>query len=89
MKILIADDEEMIRFGFISMIEEFKYKNLLIREASNGEETINICTEFIPDIAFIDIKMPKIKKVKSCLFLKIFSNSFKLTSKLIGFVFAP
>lgn len=60
MKILIADDEEMIRFSFINMIEDFKYKNLLIKEACDGEEAINICRDFIPDIAFIDIKMPKI-----------------------------
>lgn len=56
-RIVIADDHEIFRQGFLTLIR--KEKNLkLIGEAKDGEELINLVTETNPDIAFVDIAMP-------------------------------
>lgn len=57
--VIIADDHHLLRKGAISVIEEdsgFVIKG----EASNGEEALSLILEKKPDIAIIDIDMPKL-----------------------------
>jgi two-component system, response regulator YesN len=90
MKILIADDEEMIRYSIISMINEIDIRIEKIKEASDGEEMINISKKFFPDLIFVDIKMPKINglnAIKECqTFLK--NTKFIIISSYEDFGFA-
>ena len=58
MKILIADDEKLIRYSLKSMIEDMKLALEIIGEAGNGQEMIDLVKKRNPDIAFVDIKMP-------------------------------
>jgi len=58
MKILIADDEDLIRFTIKDMIEESSLKNADIREASNGRELISEFRRDKPDLVLADIQMP-------------------------------
>lgn len=60
MKILIADDERMIRVTIVSMLRDLNFSFKEIREVDNGEKLLNILGQFTPDIAFVDIKMPKL-----------------------------
>lgn len=58
MRILLADDERMVRLGLISMIEDlFPGKHTLL-EAKDGEELVETAKACQPDIIFIDIRMP-------------------------------
>ncbi|MQY76317.1 MAG: response regulator [Spirochaeta sp.] len=59
MKILIADDEELVQYSLKSMILELGIPNHDIHLAGDGVELINALQGFSPEIAFVDIKMPR------------------------------
>jgi two-component system, response regulator PdtaR len=55
MRILIADDESIIRLGLKSMLQEMGH---LVLAASNGREALQMARHHQPDMAILDIKMP-------------------------------
>ena len=55
-RILIAEDESLIRLDLIEMLREAGYE--IVAEAKNGEEAINLAKEHQPDLAILDVKMP-------------------------------
>lgn len=56
LRILIADDEPVIRMGLRTMLEEHGYK--VVGEAGDGEEAVTLTGKTSPDLIFMDIKMP-------------------------------
>lgn len=58
-KILIAEDESLVRAGIKSLIHWEKHGYEIIEEAQNGEEAYEKILHFKPDILITDIKMPK------------------------------
>jgi len=59
MKVLIVDDEKHVREG-IRLLADWEAAGIEeIREASNGEEAVQLIDEFKPEIIFSDMKMPK------------------------------
>jgi len=56
MRILIADDEPVIRMGLKTMLEEHGYK--VVGEAADGEQAVTLAGKTTPDLVFMDIKMP-------------------------------
>lgn len=56
-KVLIVDDERIIRFGITSMIRWNDLGIELVGEASNGEEGLQLFCETTPDIVITDIRM--------------------------------
>lgn len=58
-KILIAEDEEVIRRGVVKYIQLHTERFDTIYEAENGEDALNIILEYQPDIVLLDIQMPK------------------------------
>lgn len=70
-KLMIADDEPLIRRGIKQLIDLSSLQIGEIHEASTGEEALKIFEEFKPEIVLMDINMPKIdglsvaKKIKS------------------------
>ncbi len=65
MRILIADDERLVRYSLKSMLEEIKIPLERIYVAGNGEEMIEQVERASPDIAFVDIKMPKLNGLEA------------------------
>ncbi len=59
MRILIADDEPLVRYGLISILEDIQGERQTVVEAENGLELIEKAREIRPHIAFVDIRMPK------------------------------
>ncbi|MQA99272.1 MAG: response regulator [Actinobacteria bacterium] len=55
-KILIAEDEAIIRLDLKEMLEEEGFE--VVGEASDGEAAIRLATERAPDLVIMDIKMP-------------------------------
>ncbi len=55
-RILVAEDETLIRMDLIEMLGEAGYN--VVAEASNGEEAVNLANEVKPDLAILDVKMP-------------------------------
>lgn len=58
--LIIADDEAFIRFGLEKIISDKQLPTEIVGKASNGVETLELITSLNPDIAIIDIKMPKL-----------------------------
>ncbi|MCX6436425.1 MAG: response regulator, partial [Actinobacteria bacterium] len=55
-RILVAEDEALIRMDLVEMLQEAGYE--VIAQATNGEEAIALATEHRPDLAILDVKMP-------------------------------
>lgn len=55
-KIVIADDEPITRMDIREMLEEAGY--VVVGEASDGFDAIEICKKNLPNIVIMDIKMP-------------------------------
>ena len=58
-RILIADDHVLLRQGIRNVLE-FEEDFDIVAEAGDGEEAVKKAGEFLPDIALIDINMPKL-----------------------------
>ncbi len=58
LRILIADDEAVIRLGLRTMLEEHEYE--VVGEASDGLRVIDLVAKLHPDLVLLDIKMPGI-----------------------------
>jgi DNA-binding NarL/FixJ family response regulator len=56
-RVLIADDQAMVRAGF-RMILEMQDDMEVVGEAADGVETIDAVTKLKPDIVLMDIQMP-------------------------------
>jgi response regulator NasT len=55
-RILVAEDEALIRMDLVEMLQEAGYE--VVAQAANGEEAIALATEHQPDLAILDVKMP-------------------------------
>ena len=55
-RILVAEDETLIRMDLVEMLTEAGYE--VIAQATNGEEAIALAQEFKPDLCILDVKMP-------------------------------
>lgn len=58
MRIVIADDEPLLRFHLQKALENVWPEADIIAQAANGEEALSLVTELTPDVAFLDIRMP-------------------------------
>lgn len=56
LKILLVDDEAIIRLDLKEMLLEAGYE--VIGEAGNGEEAVRLTKELTPDFVIMDVKMP-------------------------------
>lgn len=56
-RVLIAEDETLIRMDLREMLEEEGYEVL---EAADGEAAIRLARESQPDLVILDIKMPRV-----------------------------
>jgi AmiR/NasT family two-component response regulator len=56
-KILIADDEAMIRLDLRKMLEEIGH--CVVGEADNGETACHLARSLRPDLIILDVMMPK------------------------------
>ena len=55
-RVLIAEDEAIIRMDLREILEEEGYE---VVEASDGEEAVRLAREVRPELAILDIKMPR------------------------------
>ena len=62
-RILIAEDETLIRLDLSEMLREAGYE--VIAEASDGEEAIEQAEMTKPDLAILDVRMPKLDGISA------------------------
>jgi two-component system, response regulator PdtaR len=55
-RILVAEDEAIIRMDLIEMLQAAGYE--VVAAATNGQEAIDLAVVHKPDLAILDVKMP-------------------------------
>ena len=55
-RIVVAEDEALIRMDLVEMLGEAGY--LVVAQAGDGAEAITLVAEHKPDLAILDVKMP-------------------------------
>jgi len=63
-KILIADDHALVRDGTRQILEHEKDLKV-VAEAGDGDEAVELATRFKPDVAIVDISMPKLDGIEA------------------------
>lgn len=58
-KILVAEDEDIIRRGVVKYIQLHTDRFDTVYEAENGQDAFDIIIKYQPDIVLLDIQMPK------------------------------
>jgi DNA-binding NarL/FixJ family response regulator len=64
MRILVADDHEMVRRGLRSLLEAHPGW-VVCAECANGREAVQRSTEVVPDVAVLDVTMPELNGIEA------------------------
>jgi two-component system, NarL family, response regulator DegU len=76
-KVLIADDHDLIRQG-LKRIISFEEDIIIVGEAENGEKVLNMLKSCEPDVILLDMKMPLMDGLEVLLKVKESSDSIKI-----------
>lgn len=63
MRILIAEDETIIRLDLRDLLERAGHE--VVAEARDGAEAVALAREHAPDLAVMDVKMPKLDGIEA------------------------
>jgi len=67
-RVLIADDQQMVRTGF-RMILDAQADIEVVAEAADGVEAVELARKLRPDVCLLDIRMPKQDGLQSAMLL--------------------
>ena len=63
MRVLIVDDESLIRMDLRDIIESCGHE--VVAEGTNGVEAIKLCKKYKPDIVLMDVKKPELDGIEA------------------------
>lgn len=64
LKVLVVEDEEMIRKGIVLAVDWAALGCVVVGEASNGEEALEAVERYNPTLIITDLKMPKMDGIE-------------------------
>ncbi|MCU0586734.1 MAG: response regulator [Syntrophobacteraceae bacterium] len=65
-KILIADDDPQVREMMEETLQELEDEGVELILAGNGMEAVEAIRQHRPDVAFLDVLMPKMNGIEVC-----------------------
>jgi DNA-binding NarL/FixJ family response regulator len=63
LKVVLADDHELVRTGFRALLEKLGAQ--VVGEAENGNQVIHLVETFQPDVVLMDIAMPELNGLEA------------------------
>ncbi len=63
-KVLLVDDDLIVRVGIKVMVDWSLYNLEIIDEASDGKQALQLFREYLPEVVFTDIRMPNMDGVE-------------------------
>ena len=66
-RILIVEDEELIRLG---LKDNFELENYIVETAGDGDEAIEKADSFSPDLVLLDLMIPKKSGFEVCRYIR-------------------
>ena len=75
-RILIADDNQASRKGLTALLNSLSstlndgMQIEIVGEAENGQEAVDLAIELVPDLIFMDIKMPQLDGLEATEIIK-------------------
>jgi DNA-binding NarL/FixJ family response regulator len=63
-RILLADDQELMRMGF-RMVIESQADLEIVGEAANGREALALAAKLSPDVVLMDVRMPELDGIEA------------------------
>ncbi|MCZ0981474.1 response regulator transcription factor [Streptomyces diastatochromogenes] len=64
-RVVVADDQELVRSGF-AMILDVQPDIEVVAEAGDGAEAVEAVRRLAPDVALLDIRMPRTDGIEAC-----------------------
>ena len=64
LKVLIVDDEEVVRRGIVLGVDWSAPGCAVVGEAATGEEGLEVIRRYRPDLIVTDIRMPKLDGIE-------------------------
>ncbi|MBB4982716.1 DNA-binding NarL/FixJ family response regulator [Streptomyces sp. SFB5A] len=64
-RVVVADDQELVRSGF-AMILDAQPDIEVVAEAGDGTEAVEAVRRLAPDVALLDIRMPRTDGIEAC-----------------------
>lgn len=64
LKVLVVEDEEMIRKGIVLAVDWAALDCVVVGEAANGQEALEAVERYAPSLIITDLKMPKMDGIQ-------------------------
>lgn len=74
MKVLVAEDHPITRQGICKLLED-EGNFMVIGEASDGEEAVQMVVDLQPDVVIMDVAMPKLNGIEATRQIKLLRPS--------------
>jgi DNA-binding NarL/FixJ family response regulator len=63
-RVVVADDDEVFRHGLAALPKVFP-RIVIVGEASDGLEAVDLASDLAPDILLMDVRMPKLSGIEA------------------------
>ena len=87
LKVLVVEDEELIRKGIVLAVDWAALDCVVVGEASNGEEALDAVERLSPSLIITDLKMPRMDGIEMLRRLRYAQSALRLGA--VDFLLKP